>query len=118
MNCFPTISVVIPTYNRSFELKRALISVINQVHKPSEIWVIDDGSEENIKAVIDELENDNIFYYKLRSRSNANVARNKGAELSNSDYIAFLDSDDEWLSNHLLAFVNSYNPEVFTLNRF
>lgn len=109
MSFSPTISVVIPTYNRVSELRRALKSVLSQVYMPSEIWVIDDSSEDDIQELLKEFDDFQIYYYRLDIKSNANVARNIGAEMSSSRFIAFLDSDDEWKQNHLLDFTQAYD---------
>lgn len=96
-----TIAVVIPVHNRREELLRALTSVIHQTVPVQEIWVIDDASTVELKPFI-ELEGCHILHYhRLEEKSNANVARNKGAELANADFIAFLDSDDEWEVNYI-----------------
>lgn len=96
-----TIAVVIPVHNRRDELLRALRSVLNQTVPVQEIWVIDDASTVNLEPFI-EFENcDVLHYYRLEEKSNANVARNKGAELANTEFIAFLDSDDEWEINYI-----------------
>jgi glycosyltransferase involved in cell wall biosynthesis len=111
MSFAPTISVVIPTYNRVNELRRALVSVLNQVYMPTEIWVVDDCSEDDIQGLLKEFSDFEINYHHLAVKSNANVARNAGAEMSSSKFIAFLDSDDEWMKNHLLDFVESYDSK-------
>jgi glycosyltransferase involved in cell wall biosynthesis len=99
------IGVVIPTHNRSFELKRAIDSVLNQTYTPCEIWIVDDASSENISDVVRDFNCDKLHYFRLPEKGNANIARNKGAELCSSHYIAFLDSDDEWLNHHLENFI-------------
>lgn len=96
-----TISVVIPVHNRSKELVRALKSVSKQTRTPTDVKIIDDASEDNISAVLGLFPNMNIEYYRFEQKVNANVARNKGVNLSNSEYIAFLDSDDEWTPDHI-----------------
>lgn len=88
------VSVVIPVYNRSFELLRALASVHAQTSQASEIIVIDDGSDIDIKTLV-------IRQYPdikviRQSHSGVSCARNSGVSQSQHDWIAFLDSDDEW----------------------
>jgi glycosyltransferase involved in cell wall biosynthesis len=107
MNEEVSISVVIPTHNRLEELRRAILSVVKQDYVVEQIWIIDDASTQDISILKEEFVNHPILYHRLSEKSNANVARNKGAELSNADYIAFLDSDDEWESNHLSLFVEN-----------
>jgi len=96
------VSVIIPTKNRSIELKRAITSVLNQTHQNFEVLVIDDHSNEDIQKVVQSFQNDRIHYSKSNKQpSNANVCRNIGIENAKGAYIAMLDSDDEWLANHL-----------------
>ncbi|RKI88658.1 glycosyltransferase [Parablautia intestinalis] len=94
------ISVVIPSYNREKTIKKCLESVINQTYPPYEIIVVDDGSSDNTIQKIKELN-----YSKVRilqqNHKGAQSARNYGIKEAKGDYIAFLDSDDEWLLNKL-----------------
>jgi glycosyltransferase involved in cell wall biosynthesis len=95
----PTISAVIPTYNREGTIGRAIDSVLAQEFAPAEIIVIDDGSTDRTSQI--------LAGYGTRIRcvhqANAGVAaaRNHGVELAAADWIAFLDSDDFWLPHHL-----------------
>lgn len=97
------ISVIIPVKNRIEELKRAINSVLNQSTKHAfEIIVVDDKSEEDIKEIVEGLNRPNVRYFLNESPiSNANVCRNIGIDNAQGEYIAMLDSDDEWLPNHL-----------------
>ncbi|EDZ62280.1 glycosyl transferase, family 2 [Sulfurimonas gotlandica GD1] len=96
------ISVVIPTYNRYNVLQRALASVHAQTHKPKEVIIIDDGSTDKTSQIL-KLFPDVKYYYQ--ENSGVSSARNLGIEKSNFEWIAFLDSDDEWhpdkLQEHL-----------------
>ena len=88
------ISVVIPTFNRLSVLVRALDSAINQTIKPHEIIVIDDGSSDQTRNWIrNKFPEINYFYQKNMGVS---TARNTGIDMAKGDWIAFLDSDDEW----------------------
>ena len=95
------IAVVIPVHNRRDELYRALRSVLNQSTPVQEIWVIDDASTVALTPFTEFEHCSILHYHRLEEKSNANVARNKGAELSTADFIAFLDSDDEWEVNYI-----------------
>lgn len=96
------ISVIIPTKNRSLELKRALASVLNQTCQTFEILVIDDQSDENILEIVDSFQDKRIRYFlNSNIKTNANVCRNIGLKEARGFYIAMLDSDDEWLPKHL-----------------
>ena len=88
------ISVVIPTFNRLSVLARALDSVINQTIKPHEIIVVDDGSNDQTRNWIrNKFPEISYFYQKNMGVS---TARNTGIDMAKGDWIAFLDSDDEW----------------------
>ena len=91
------ISIIIPTYNRAKFLLEAVNSVFNQTVKPFEIIVIDDGSNDNTKEV---LENLDVKYIYQKNRG-VSSARNRGVKEAKGDWICFLDSDDIWLEDKL-----------------
>lgn len=97
------VSVVIPVKDRPLELLRTLNSVLVQTMDNFEIVIVENNSSRpnEIVDLIDSLNCEKISLFHLRECDNANVARNYGALKSTGDYIAFLDSDDEWLPNHL-----------------
>lgn len=97
----PQVSVIIPTYNRENLLQKAIESVTNQTFQDFEILIIDDASTDNTEAVVKNLKNDKIKYFKLQKNSGQCVARNYGIKRAQGKYIAFLDSDDEWLPEKL-----------------
>src|SRR5690606_34153532 len=89
---FMLISVIIPTYNRYTTLLRAIQSVKNQTYQNYEIIVVDDGSTDETA----DLHDGSFSYYKLTENRGVSFARNFGAEKACGEYLAFLDSDDEW----------------------
>jgi glycosyltransferase involved in cell wall biosynthesis len=93
----PLISVVIPVLNRSELLVRALESVFNQTYRNFEVLVVDDHSTEDISIVCQSY---NVTYLKS-SGSGVSAARNTGIHFAKGDWIAFLDSDDEWSTDKL-----------------
>ncbi|WP_317451583.1 glycosyltransferase family 2 protein [Methylobacter psychrophilus] len=93
------ISVVIPTYNRCELLRRALLSVLSQTLLPTEITVIDDGSTDDTSVMIGK-EFPAVNYY-YQENCGVSSARNLGVHHATTDWIAFLDSDDEWLPEKL-----------------
>ena len=95
------ISVIIPTYNRKKYIKRAIDSVIRQSYKPFEIIVIDDGSTDGTYELIKQSYSSSQISLKKQKNNGVSSARNKGIKLANGDWIAFLDSDDEWFENKL-----------------
>lgn len=90
------LSVVIPTYNRAHTLKRALDSVLGQSLLPQEIIVVDDGSQDHSAALLAQYQNQ-ITVLRLNANHGVSFARNRGIEIAQNEWIAFLDSDDEWL---------------------
>lgn len=95
------ISVVIPTYNRKKYIKRAIDSVIRQSYKSFEIIVIDDGSTDGTYELIKQSYSSSQISLKKQKNKGVSAARNKGVKLAKGDWIAFLDSDDEWFENKL-----------------
>ena len=96
------VSVIIPFFNRNELLKRAIESVLNQTHQYFEIILINDGSTKDlsdIKAFVKK--HDHITILNNKSNSGPSTARNKGIEAATGDYIAFLDSDDEFAQDKL-----------------
>lgn len=92
------ISVIIPTYNRLEVLPRAIESVLNQTYRNFELIVVDDGSTDGTRQ---RYEDDPRIIYLLRENGGVSAARNSGIEIATGTYIAFLDSDDEWLPRKL-----------------
>lgn len=101
------ISAVIPTYNREKLLPKAIDSVLQQTVEVAEIIVIDDGSTDHTKSLIKQKYPQVKYIYQ--SNSGVSKARNTGINGANSDWIALLDSDDEWLPEKLEQQINSIN---------
>ena len=93
------VSVVIPTYNRAQLLGRALHSVLKQSCDPDELIVVDDGSTDGTQNLISDRFPD-VCYIWQQNRG-ISSARNRGIAESKHEWIAFLDSDDEWLPQKL-----------------
>ena len=90
-----SISVIIPTYNRAYCLSRAIDSVLAQSHPVEKICVIDDGSTDDTQQLLQS--NYPQIHYIRQENKGVSAARNKGIRKIKSQWIAFLDSDDEWL---------------------
>ncbi len=97
----PKVSVVIPTYNRVCTVVRAIESVLTQTYQNLEIIVVDDGSTDNTREVIERLHDPRVRYIRHGENRGGSLARNTGIEAATGEYIAFLDSDDEWLPEKL-----------------
>ncbi len=93
----PLVSCIIPTYNRSELVCRAIKSVLNQTYKNIEVIVVDDGSEDNTKKVVLSIKDSRIKYIRLHRNFGPAFARNIGIVNAEGEFIAFLDSDDYFL---------------------
>ncbi len=96
-----SIAAVIPTYNRARLLGRAIESVLAQSRSPDEILVVDDGSTEDVASTVRRY--GNLVELVRKPRGGIASARNLAASLAETDFIAFLDSDDYWDGSHLDA---------------
>lgn len=95
------VSVILPTYNRAHTLSRAVNSVLNQTYKNFELIIIDDCSTDNTEEVVKNIHDERIVYIRQSSNKGAAAARNTGIKIAKGDYVAFQDSDDEWMSEKL-----------------
>jgi len=97
------VSVIIPVHNRPETLKRAVKSVLNQSHRPREIIVVDDGSDQPVEELFGGEKDIKKRVNIIRSSENMGVsaARNAGIRAASSTWIALLDSDDEWKEKKL-----------------
>jgi len=98
------ISVVIPLYNKEAEIERALRSVVEQSLAPREIIVVDDGSTDNSRLIVERLVAEHPEAgIRLITQPNSGVsaARNRGIREATGDYVALLDGDDMWLSGYI-----------------
>ena len=102
-DCNPLVSVVIPSYNRAHLLLKTIESVLMQRIASLEIVVADDGSTDNTKDIIKQLQLIYPFVSYVENAVNLGeaAARNLGIKNAKGKYLAFLDSDDEWLENKL-----------------
>jgi len=111
------VSAVIPTHNRAGILPDALDSVWQQTYRPIEMIVIDDGSEDDTQAVVqqwaEKCKDDAAFtvHYSYQENKGANAARNKGIAAATGEYVAFLDSDDRWMPDKLAKQVAVFQKE-------
>lgn len=104
----PNVSVIIPAYNRAFIIGQTIDSVLQQTYGNYEIIVVDDGSTDNtyeaLKPYWDKIR------YEYKENGGIASARNRGLELAQGEYIAFLDSDDFWkpekLEKQMQCFAN------------
>jgi len=95
------ISVIIPTRDRPVQLLRALKSVLSQTHRPVEIIVVDDGSQEPTAQLLTQHFGQDVICCRNETPAGAAVARNVGLRVATGHFVAFLDDDDTWLPNKL-----------------
>lgn len=107
----PTVSVIIPTYNRGHSVGRAIQSVLNQTYQDIEIIAVDDASKDNTKDVISNFNDKRIKYIRHNKNKGGGAARNTGIKSARGEYIAFLDSDDEWLPEKLEKIISLFEKK-------
>ena len=90
----PSVGIVIPVHNGEKYLGEALRSCLEQSRKPSEVWVIDDGSSDRSAEIAAGF--GGPVQCEIQARAGAAAARNRGVQRISSDYLAFLDADDYW----------------------
>jgi glycosyltransferase involved in cell wall biosynthesis len=101
------VSVVIPAYNYAKFLANTVDSVLCQTYGNFELIVVDDGSVDNTRAVV-EAYHDGRVRYVFQENSGLSAARNTGIRQARFDYIAFLDADDEWMPDLLEAGMKAF----------
>jgi len=108
----PRIAVIIPTYNRASLVTRAIESVLAQTYTDYELVVVDDGSEDNTLEIVKQYSG--CRYVRVEHSGLPSVVRNAGVRSTDTPYVAFLDSDDEWLPDKLSVQTEilESNPDV------
>jgi O-antigen biosynthesis protein len=110
------VSIIIPTYNRANLSARAIRSVLNQTFKDFELIIVDDGSTDNTKDMVEGFckIDARVKYFRQENSGTPAGPLNNGIKNSQGEYIAFLDDDDEWLPSKLEKqielFQNSQKP--------
>jgi len=103
----PTVSVILPTYNRGWVLREAIDSVLAQDFTDFELIVVDDGSTDDTEQLLDAYDQDLIVL--RQSNQGVSAARNQGIAAAGGRLVAFLDSDDLWLPGKLGRQVDFFN---------
>lgn len=97
----PTVSIIIPTYNRADYLPRAINSVLEQTFEDFELIIVDDASTDETPQIVRRYTDDRIHYIQFEENQGANAARNAGIRAADGEFIALLDSDDAFRPRHL-----------------
>lgn len=97
----PTVSVIIPTYNRAHLIGQSIQSVLDQTYQDFELIVVDDGSSDPTAEMVRSFADPRIHYLRHEKNRGAAASRNTGIAAARGEYTAFLDSDDEWLPDKL-----------------
>jgi len=97
----PLVSVILPTFNRAYIVKRAIDSVLDQRYKNLELIIIDDCSTDNTKKVVQSYSDKRVKYIVNAHNLGGAGSRNEGIKIAKGAFIAFQDSDDEWLPQKL-----------------
>ena len=115
MATVPRVSVIIPTFNRAHLLPNVVQSVLNQTFADFELIIVDDASTDNTQEVVESFSDPRIRYIKHEQNKGGGAARNTGIEAARGEFIAFLDSDDEWIPQKLeiqVPALSQAGPEV------
>lgn len=104
------VSVIIPCYNSQDTIKKTLHSVMIQTYRDFEIILVDDGSTDETQHEIEKFFDNKMIDYKYiyQENSGPSSARNNGVQNASGEYIAFLDSDDEWHPQKLEITINLF----------
>jgi glycosyltransferase involved in cell wall biosynthesis len=97
----PLVSIVIPTYNRAHLLARAIKSVLTQTYQNIELIIVDDASADNTEDVVKGFSDPRVHYIRHDQNRGCSAARNTGIKESKGEFVALLDSDDEYLSEKI-----------------
>ena len=112
------VSIVVPTHNRATLLRETLAALLGQTHRPLQIVVVDDGSEDDTKSVVRDLaastSGDVEIVYEWQDKQSAPAARNAGARLTQGEYLVFMDDDDLVRQNFLESRIRALNENEGT----
>lgn len=101
------VSIIMPTYNRSDVIMDAINSILKQSYRNWELLVVDDGSTDDTKQIIEQIGDNRIRYFRNEEKSGVSSSRNKGLQNAKGQYIAYLDSDNDWEEHYLLLMIHT-----------
>lgn len=105
----PLVSIIMPTFNRSYCLSNAINSVINQTYSNWELIIVDNFSKDNTSELVNSFKKKNIKFYQIHNKGIIAKSRNYGISKSLGEILCFLDSDDWWNKQKLQIEVNLIN---------
>lgn len=108
LNTKPLVSVIMPVYNRENVVKQAIDSVLNQTYQNIELIIIDDGSTDGTINILNSISDNRVKVFLNENNEGASFSRNRGLKESSGEYIAYLDSDNDWNSNYISAMVGAF----------
>lgn len=114
------ISIIVPVYNGTNHIERAIYSVMSQTYQNFELIIVNDGSTDNTEEIIRGFKDERIIYIKQENKG-ASYARNRGIKEAQGKYIAFLDADDYWSPSHLsdhIKYLEKHSDYVMSFNRY
>lgn len=117
-NCFPKVSIILPTYNRAGLISETIESICDQSYLNWELIIIDDGSDDNTEEVVSQIKDERIQFYKAGRIGIVGKIKNIGIEKANGELIAFIDSDDLWAETKLekqITILQQYPEAGFSL---
>lgn len=96
----PTISIIMPTYNRGELISKAIKSVLSQTYRNFQLIIVDDGSKDNTRSIVESFEDPRILYI-YQENQGVSAARNTGLRAATGEYVAYIDSDNQWRDKYL-----------------
>lgn len=111
----PKFSIVLPTYNRAGLLPRAVGSVLDQTFTDWELLVVDDGSKDGTAELLQTYSDPRIRALRNAVNRERSYSRNRAIAEARGDFICFLDSDDEWLPDHLQVHATAWETADYDL---
>jgi len=110
INTKPLISVIIAVYNGEKYLEEAIWSVLSQTYPTLELLVVDDGSEDSTRQVVEKIPDERITYL-YQQHAGIGAACNNGITSSHGSYISFLDADDLWVPDKLTRQIEAFEND-------
>ncbi len=109
----PTVSIIMPLYNKQEWVSDTMKSVLNQTFQDFELLIIDDGSTDKSIEIVKSF-NDNRIRVIHQANQGVSIARNRGIAESKGKYIAFIDADDIWREKHLEYMIKAFElyPDI------